>query len=147
MFDRVSGPRQHPEVVKSMSTAYDIEPKNRFTEAVRAIVEYEFRPGNTVTFLHEVDLTEVEAVRRQAGERRPSYTAFVAKAVALALREFPYANRRLCRRWWLPFVTRPQQFHGCDVAVACERDEPGTAVATFADVLRGVDQLSLEDVT
>ena len=78
---------------------YELEPKNKYFEAIRAVAEYEIRPGNTVTFLSEVDLTEVERVRAVAtGGRRPSYTAFVVKAVALALREFPYANRRVCRR-------------------------------------------------
>ena len=86
------------------AASYEIEPKNNFFEATRAIVEYEIRPGNTVTFLAEVDLTEVERLRapRRRG-RKPSYTAFVVKAVALALRDFPYANRRVCRRAWLPF--------------------------------------------
>jgi pyruvate/2-oxoglutarate dehydrogenase complex dihydrolipoamide acyltransferase (E2) component len=130
---------------------YDIKPKNRFFEATRQIVEFEIRPGNTVTFLSDVDLTEVEHVRAEAagaGLRKPSYTAFVAKAIALALRDFPYANRRLCRRAWLPFLSpRLQQFHHCDVAVACERDIPGVEVATFADILRDADRLSLTAMT
>jgi pyruvate/2-oxoglutarate dehydrogenase complex dihydrolipoamide acyltransferase (E2) component len=127
-------------------SSYAIEPRNKFFDAVRSIVEFEMRPGNTVTFLSEVDLTEVEQLRGAADGRKPSYTAFVAKAVALALREFPYANRRLCRRFWLPFVgPRLQQFHDCDVAVACERDE--AEVATFADVLRNADRRSLAEIT
>lgn len=132
-------------------TGFDIKPKNRFFEATRQIVEFEIRPGNTVTFLADVDLTEIDRIRQQAaaaGRRKPSYTAFVAKAIALALREFPYANRRLCRRVWLPFLApRLQQFHHCDIAVACERDLPGVEVATFADILRDADLVSLEEAT
>src|SRR4051812_42177430 len=107
---------------------FSIEPRNKFSEATRAIVEYEIRPGNTVSFTAEVDLTEVEAVRAgAAGQvRKASYTAFVVKAVALALRDFPYANRRVCRRAWLPLGARLQKFHNCDVAVAVERDFPGS---------------------
>jgi pyruvate/2-oxoglutarate dehydrogenase complex dihydrolipoamide acyltransferase (E2) component len=130
---------------------YSIEPRNRFFDANRSIVEYEMRPGNTVTFLHEVDLTEVECIRARAAEgggAKPSYTAFVAKAVALALRDFPYANRRLWGWRWVPFFrTRLQKFTHIDVAVACERDIPGIEVATFADIIRDADQRSLADLT
>lgn len=127
---------------------YEVEPKNKFFEATRAIVEYEIRPGNTVSFLAEVDLTEVEAIRgRAARDDRPSYTAFVAKAVALALKEFPYANRRVCRRAWLPFATRLQRFLRCDVAVAVERDFPGGESTAFIDILRDADRMSLAEIT
>jgi pyruvate/2-oxoglutarate dehydrogenase complex dihydrolipoamide acyltransferase (E2) component len=79
---------------------------------------------------------------------RPSYTALVIKAVALALREFPYANRRVCRRPWLPFGgPRLQSFSHIDIAVNVERDLPGAACATFADVLRDADQCSLAQIT
>lgn len=131
------------------NAAYTIEPKNRYFEAIRAVAEYEIRPGNTVMFLSEVDLTEVERVRARAtAGRRPSYTAFVVKAVAMALRDFPYANRRVCRRPWLPFSgPRLQQFHQSDVAVACERDIPGAESIAFLDVLRDADRLSLAEIT
>ena len=54
----MSGDRTNPV----SNAAYTIEPKNRYFEAIRAIAEYEIRPGNTVMFLSEVDLTEVERV-------------------------------------------------------------------------------------
>jgi pyruvate/2-oxoglutarate dehydrogenase complex dihydrolipoamide acyltransferase (E2) component len=129
--------------------SYEIEPRNRYFEAIRAIAEYEIRPGNTVTFMSEVDLTEVERVRDRApGRRKPSYTAFVVKAVALALRDFPYANRRVCRRPWLPFSgPRLQKFHHRDVAVACERDIPGAESIAFLDILRDADHRSLAEIT
>jgi len=128
--------------------AYTTQSANRFFRAARSIIEYEIRPGNMVTLLHDVDLTEVERLRKAAGETRPSYTAFVVKAVALALREFPYANRRLYRIPWLPFFgTRLQLFTRCDVTVASERDIPGAEAISFADVLRNADQLSLAEIT
>jgi pyruvate/2-oxoglutarate dehydrogenase complex dihydrolipoamide acyltransferase (E2) component len=128
---------------------YQIEPKNRFFEALRSMAEYEIRPGNTVSFISEVDLTEIERLREAASDaQKPSYTAFVVKAVALALRDFPYANRRVCRRAWLPFAgPRLQQFHRCDVAVASERDVPGTESAAFFDILRDADRLSMAEIT
>src|SRR5207248_1752673 len=112
------------------------------------MAQYEIHPGLTVSLISEVDLTEVERIRAASGPRRPSYTAFVIKAVALALREFPYANRRAFRRCWLPFsAPRLQAFHGIDVTVAVERDLPGAEAAVFADVLRDADQRSLLEIT
>lgn len=130
------------------SPDYEIQGNNKFFQANREIVEFEMRPGNTVSFFSEVDLTQVERVRHAAGKPHPTYTAFVAKAVALALKEFPYANRRICRRVWLPMLApRLQQFRGCDIAVACERAIPGAEGVAFVDVIRNVDQLSLEEIT
>jgi pyruvate/2-oxoglutarate dehydrogenase complex dihydrolipoamide acyltransferase (E2) component len=128
---------------------FEVEPKNKFFEATRAIVEYEIRPGNTVTFVAEVDLTEVERVRERASAgSRPSYTAFVVKAVALALRDFPYANRRVCRQLWPPLLgARLQKFHRRDVAVAVERDFPGAESTAFIDIVRDADAASLAEIT
>jgi pyruvate/2-oxoglutarate dehydrogenase complex dihydrolipoamide acyltransferase (E2) component len=127
---------------------YEIEPRNKFSEATRAIVEYEIRPGNTVSFAAEVDLTEVERVRAGASGRKPSYTSFVVKAVALALRDFPYANRRIWRRpWGLPVGARLQKFHGIDVAVAVERDFPGSEATAFIDMVRDADRATLPGIT
>ncbi|HTD51926.1 MAG TPA: hypothetical protein VK780_02785, partial [Thermoanaerobaculia bacterium] len=78
-------------------TDYEIEAKNPFFRVNRSIVESEIRPGNTVSFLKELDLTEIERIRR-TGPERPTYTAFVVKAVALALKQHPYANRRVAFR-------------------------------------------------
>src|SRR5262249_7017696 len=127
-----------------------IEPKNKFFTANRAIVEFEIRPGNTVSFASEVDLTEVELLRGRTpqGGRKPSYTAFVAKAVALALKACPYANRRVCRRLWRPLATPGlQAFDRCDVAVAVEREVPGAEAVAFIDILRNADLSSLGEIT
>jgi pyruvate/2-oxoglutarate dehydrogenase complex dihydrolipoamide acyltransferase (E2) component len=139
----------HDEHRRDTRSTYDIAPWNRFFAAICSISEYEFRPGHTVNFLAEVDLTEVERIRAEApGERRPSYTAFVAKAVALSLQEFPYANSRVCWRPWLPFWGyRLQRFKQSDVAVAAERNVPGAEAVAFADVLRDADRLSLDEIT
>jgi len=130
------------------SAGYEIEPRNRFSDAIVSVT-YEFRPANTVTFLCDVDLTEVEALRAVSGpERKRSYTAFVVKAIALALKEFPYANRRVCRLPWIPFsVARLQSFLRCDVAVAVERNVEGAESVAFIDVLRDADLLSLDEIT
>jgi len=114
----------------------------------QAIVQSEIQFGRTVLFSSEIDLTEIDRIRQTAASgQMPSYTAFVAKAVARALAEFPYANRRLYRPLALPFLTYVQAFQSTDVAVAIERDiaeEPATA---YIEVLRGVDELTLTGVT
>lgn len=129
-------------------SGFVIERHNTFFEANRRIVEYEIRASNTVSFFCEVDLTEIENMRCAAGRERPSYTAFVAKATALSLREFPYANRRICRRGWLPWARpRLQRFRRFDIAIAVERDVPGAESAAFVDVLRDADQRSWSEMT
>lgn len=123
-----------------------IEPRNKFVEANRSIVEFEIRPKNTVSFMRQVNLTKIEDFRARQ-ELKTSYTAFVVKALAIALREFPYANRRVCRRAWRPIGTRLQRFQHCDIAVACERAMPGAECVAFADILRDADKLSLDECT
>ncbi len=128
---------------------YVIEPKNKFFAAMCSITDFELRPANTVTFLSEVDLTEIERLRAAGGEGgarlRPSYTAFVVKAVAIALREFPYANRRVSRS--LFHRPRVQKFHRIDAAVLAERSVPGAPMVAFVDMLRDADRLSLGEIT
>jgi len=126
----------------------NIVPNNRFFQVLRKIPEFELRPGPTVTFVSEVDLSEVEEIRREANAQKPSYTAFAIRALAIALREFPYANRRVSRRAWLPFArARLQQFDRCDIAVAAERDIPGVESAAFVDIIRDANEKSLSEIT
>lgn len=129
---------------------YRVECVHPFFDMTRSIVENEIRMGNTVTLLTEVNLSEAEQVRcefARAGRRKPSYTAFVAKAVACALKEFPYANRRIVRRWLPLLPIRLQQFTGADLSFAVEREMPQVEVATFVDVIREVDALPLSAIT
>ncbi len=129
------------------SSTYDVARPNKLFDANTSLVEYEVPKIIGVTFLAEVDLSEVERVRAAAVDTRPTYTAFVAKAVALALREHSYMNGRVYRRPWLPFFRpRVQRFKHCDITVAAERIQPGMEAVAFADILRGADQLSLVEV-
>ena len=128
-------------------TDFKIESRNRFLDVMNSITKHEVNPKSKVTFLHQVDLTEVEAVRAEFADRnqiKPSYTAFVAKALALALKDHPYANRRVCRSLWPPrFGPRLQSFEQVDVTVAIERQVPGAEMAAFVDVIRDAEQLSI----
>jgi pyruvate/2-oxoglutarate dehydrogenase complex dihydrolipoamide acyltransferase (E2) component len=121
---------------------------NRFFQVLRRIPEFELRPGPTVTFISEVDLSEVEEIRRDAKKHKPSYTAFVVRALAFALRDFPYANQRISRRVWSPFArARLQVFDRCDIAVAAERDVPGVESGAFVDIIRQANEKSLSEIT
>src|SRR3954454_2903123 len=93
------------EIDSERVQGYSVESLNKQFLANMAIVEHEMRPGRTVSFLSEVDLTEVERLRSKTlpGQPKPSYTALVVKALGLALRDFPYANRRVARRGVWPF--------------------------------------------
>jgi pyruvate/2-oxoglutarate dehydrogenase complex dihydrolipoamide acyltransferase (E2) component len=136
---------------KTSQPGYSIDPKNKFFEAVRGMCEFEIHPGNTVTFISEVDLTEIEKIRATAvgqSKPKPSYTAFVVKACALALKKFPYANRRVSKRIWLPFCSpRLQQFHQSDILVMAERFEAESEAIMFSDIIRNADRLSLSEIT
>jgi pyruvate/2-oxoglutarate dehydrogenase complex dihydrolipoamide acyltransferase (E2) component len=123
-------------------------PTNRFFQVFRKIPEFELRPGPTVTFISEVDLSEVDQLRQEAKAQKPSYTAFVVRALALALREFPYANQRISRRVWLPLArAKLQMFDHCDIAVAAERDIPAVESAAFVDIIRDANEKSLSEIT
>src|SRR3712207_8142455 len=50
-------PKDHSAKNLQAAPAYLIEPKNRYFEAIRSIVSYEIRPGNTVTFTRSEEHT------------------------------------------------------------------------------------------
>lgn len=122
--------------------AYEWLGKNRYFEVLSALSR-ENRSDDKVLMLSEIDLSSVErlrAAREILTGTRPSYTALVVKAVALALRRHPYANR-LPVRW--PFWTRLVQFQESDVSVAVERDTPGFEQVAFVGTLRKADSKDL----
>ena len=130
--------------------AYAIEPRDPWLEATHAALAREIRPGNTVTFAVEIDLTGVEASRASAaaaGGGMPSYTAFVVEAVARALRDFPYANRRVFRRGFPVPGPRLQKFLRQDVAVAVASDAPGAEYHAVVAIVREADRLSPVAIT
>lgn len=132
---------------------YKILPNNKFFHAARNIVEKETVTKPTVRFNYLVDLTEIEEIRdkyNDMGKRKPSYATFVCKAVGLALKEFPYANRKIYKRPWLFFLgPRLLQFDRSDIAVAVERkgDIEGVEHITFINILRDADQLSIDEIS
>jgi 2-oxoacid dehydrogenases acyltransferase (catalytic domain) len=137
-----------PSRSRDRGEVYTIEPLALTLEGRSASIGSEPRPGLTVVFLGEVDLSQVERVREQAIlYQKPSYTTFVVKAVALAVRDHPHANRRVCRGGAWPFGgLRTQSFLHRDLAVAMDREVPGSEATPSVDVLEDADEALLEKI-
>jgi pyruvate/2-oxoglutarate dehydrogenase complex dihydrolipoamide acyltransferase (E2) component len=120
--------------------------RNRYFEVLGGL-NVENHGDNKVAMLSELDMTSAQALRtainKQAGVK-PSYTAIVAKAISIALREHPYANR-ITVEW--PFWRRILQLHDVHMTVAVERDRPGIEQAVFAGTIRNTDKLDLAEIT
>lgn len=88
-----------------------------------------------VGMVNEIDMSSAVRLRRTA-VRKPSYTALVVRAVALALRRHPEANRLI-----MPGLLgrRLVQLEDVDIAVAVERDGPGQDQAASVAIVRGAD--------
>lgn len=108
---------------------------------------FENHGDNKVAMLSEVDMTECIRLRNELGAEhgeKPSYTAFVVRAVARALQSHPYANRSTIE---LPFFKRLVQHEDVRITVAVERDSPGLEQATYAGTIRDADKLDLIALT
>lgn len=126
--------------------SYSVLARNRYFE-VLGDLNAENRGDNKVAMLAELDMTSAEAVRVSTKDItgvKPSYTAVVAKAVALALREHPYANR-IAVEW--PFWRRILQLHEVHLTIAVERDKESVEQAVFAGTIRDTDRLDLAAIT
>lgn len=125
---------------------YRILGKNRYFEVLGSM-NVENRSDHKVAMLGEIDMSRIEAIRSELAAvtgQKPSYTAFVARAVALALREQPHANR-IVIEW--PFWKRMVQLENIDITVAVERDSEGHEQAVYAGTIRDADQLTLPGMT
>lgn len=120
-------------------------PRNRFFEVVGGIM-FENYGDHKVAMLSEVDMSQCIALRESIGAEtgtKPSYTAFVARAIALTLKTHPYANRIPLE---IPFFKRIIQLDEINITVAVERDTPGLEQATYAGTIAHTDQLSLSEL-
>lgn len=127
-------------------SGFKILDKNKFFEVLGGL-NVENRGDDKVAMLSEIDMSSVERLRmenmRVVG-MKPSYTAFVAKAVSLALREQPYANRIAIE---LPFWKRIVQLNDVHMTVAVEKDSPEVEQAVYAGTIRHTDKLGLIAIT
>jgi pyruvate/2-oxoglutarate dehydrogenase complex dihydrolipoamide acyltransferase (E2) component len=120
--------------------------RNRFFEVLGGL-NVENHGDNKVGMLSELDMSSAIALRTAISKEtgvKPSYTAIVAKAIALALIEHPYANRITVER---PFWRRILQLHDVDMSVMVERDRPGIEQVAFAGTIRHLDKLDLVAIT
>ena len=125
---------------------YSFLPRNKFFEVISGM-NVENRGNDKVAMLSEIDMSQCIRLRAQIGEQvgvKPSYTAFVTRAVALMLKKHPYANRTTLE--W-PFFRRIVQLENVHITVAVERDAPGIEQAVYAGTVRDTDQLNLVDLT
>ena len=127
-----------------------MNPRNRFFEVFCYLPENElFRSGVMVTFSSLVDLSKIEQMRAGYGKtEKISYTTFVAKSLALTLKEFPYANCKVFEYPWWFFLGKRRlvSFKSFDIAVANEKDTPGLEFSAFVDIMRNVDSLSFVEI-
>lgn len=125
---------------------YHFLPRNRFFEVVGGIM-FENYGDNKVAMLSEIDMSQClrlrELVAQQSGQR-PSFTALVARAVALTLKAHPYANRTTLE---VPFFKRIVQLDSINITIAVERDTPGIEQATYAGTILDTDKLGLPALT
>lgn len=124
---------------------YRILPRSRFFEVFGGL-NVDVRSDQKVGMIAELDMTACQRVRAEWGgpaETKPSYNAFVIKAVALAQREHSYANRIILES---PFYRRMVQLVNVDTTVAVERDRPGMEQGVYAATIRNTDALGLGEI-
>ena len=127
---------------------FTVEPCRNLDSLNKSLVENEINFNRTVLFSAEIDLTEIEAVRASfPKETRPTYTAFIAKAVASTIVGFPYANRRLFSILGIPFFSFFQSFKESDIAVAIERNVENYNAVAYIEILRQANKKSLLEIT
>jgi len=121
-------------------------PRNRFFEVVGGIM-FENYGDNKVAMINEIDMSQCIKLRNAIGAQtgqKPSYTALVARAVALSLKTHQYANRIPLE---VPFFKRIIQLDDINITVAVERDTPGIEQATYAGTIPRTDEWSLSDLS
>lgn len=125
---------------------YQTLPKARYFEVLGGL-NTENRSDNKVAMVNEVDMSACDAIRASfasRGEPKPTYTAFMAMAIAAALRRHPHANRITVE---LPFRKRIIQLNQIHITVAVERDAPGIEQAVFAGTIYDADRKDLGELT
>lgn len=124
----------------------------RYTGFHRAvqILHGEVRQRWQISFTNLIDLTELVQLREHAvavGVGKPSYTACVVKAAAMAINElqgqYPELNAMVGRCLWFHWL---KPFQGIAAGVAVSREEEG-ADRIFVRVLAAPQTMSLAAIT
>ena len=125
---------------------YEVLSRNRYFEVLGGL-NVDNRSDNKVGMVIDVDVTRIQEVRNALEAQRrtkPSYTAFLAKAVAVTLREQPHVNR-IAIEW--PFYKRLVQLHSTDISVAVEKDTVDFKQAVYVASIREPETKDLPAIT
>lgn len=125
--------------------SYEILPRNRFFRSMSGMVR-EWQSQDVVLFTEKVDFQAVQQWRNDCkarGSKAPSYTAVMLKAISLALRDHPKANRLIFRHL---FFKRLVQLNEVHAMVAVEREVDGIDMA-YGAVVRDTDRKSAIEIT
>lgn len=129
-----------------VSKQYKQSIPDSFFRVSAAIVEGELDFSSTVTMINEVELSKIEEFRsKQVDQKRFSYTVFLAKAISIALMEFPEVNKR----FYKPFGFFPrifQKFSNVDIGIASELKDPKLAHVAYIGVMTNVEEKSLDEI-
>lgn len=137
----MSNPENSPPLRK-----VSLSKPNRISRAFWTLNQ-EMTPAYKVTFVREIDATAMDRIRQETLNRegvKPSYTALIIKAAAIALREHPAANRAILG--W-PCFRRIVQFNNMDITVAIERNVPQAEAVVLADTILEADTKTLAHIT
>jgi hypothetical protein len=127
--------------------SYRVLKKNPFFEVLTALNQ-DNRSDQKVMMVNEINMSVCERIREDAQKNslpKPTYTALLVRAVALSLRDFPYANR-IYLEW--PFFRKMVDLDQVDISVAVEKDlGPGFELVAYAGTVPLADQKSLVELT
>ena len=119
---------------------------NKIFQVLSYIIKRELHPKNSVTFFREIDCSVIENIRTQYMHHqftKPSYTAFIIKAVSKAIEDHPFVNARVFPGF--PY-SKLFKFPEINTAVACEKDVPGAEFMAFLDVIKHTDKKSIDQI-
>ncbi len=97
--------------------------------------------------IREIDISSIEKVRTllKTDTIKPTYTAFLAKAAALVLREMPHTNRAAIESI---FYKRIYSFLNTHVSVAVERNDSDESLGgAFVYTIYNTDQKKLNQIS
>lgn len=124
---------------------YEIIKSDSFFKVNASIVENEIDLSSTVTMMNLIDLTKIEEIRSSSVGLKPSYTVFIAKALAKSLVDFPEMNKRFYKPYgFFPKVF--QHFKSVDIAIASEVTDPKLAHVAYIGIMKDVENKSLQEI-
>lgn len=124
---------------------YEIVRSDSFFKVNASIVENEIDLSSTVTMINLIDLTKIEEIRSSSVGPKPSYTVFVAKALAKSLVDFPEMNKRFYKPYGL-FPRVFQEFKNVDMGIASEVTDPKLAHVAYIGIMKDVQSKSLQEI-